>query len=476
MYIRTTTTTGPSFVFDMATGIKRASASMDIDTRPTKSVSWSAKKSKRPMMTIVPAKQLDLHDGIVMGNPSRGKMTVITLYHKKGGPLMVELTGGGDILTGYGYKVKKYSEDSIAQEAVTFTVNDVEEKERLHKFVQDCTALINERNADWKIPLPEDTTAFSVRDLFRVPKPREDGSASKLPPTVECVLTKSPKVCKVDKTAVEDLNNIKGMSWTKMRFELKSLCITGNGTFSISRRLHLLHVAPGKYFKVGTVDEYNLSSPDDMWSATKAIQNLHITKEHISHLSNDKVKLVILKQPENDGPLCFELQGGGRVANWDVEKDMSGDPKLALVVSGQDDDQDLRRLGVETMKLADDNRDEWVPGFNGDLQYIFSNLITDRKPHPEKEDMVLDGICKGKVQKNKFRLKRGSTEIDTSGAFDLDSLKGCKWTRAVFEIPFVYIQGKKQFGLSKRIRFLELEETNDDYVMPCSDDEIEVDV
>lgn len=406
--------------------------------------------------------EFTLAKGARIGTPSTGAFRFASLGHPSGGPLLIRMDGGGNIPMNFGVKVKH------GKTSIVVGIKDPGDMKGLQRIATDTEQLSELHSAEWQLSPPKPTCWKVVSD-----PPEATAGRAQLGGLMDIALDMvgdawpNTKIIGVDKLPITNLDDLMGMTWTRAVFELKCLYFK-DGTVGVSRRLRELRVAPGQYYKVMTVEEIAAAPPGSCHSHTERIEDVTLTEDHIGAIVQDKARLVKLHHPKG-GPWCVQLNGGGYIPqSFGVDESQPGKTYVSMTVADAAEDRHMRRIADEFLVLAEKHRDNWMPAIKSEqLGTNMHGLISDKKPKPDGEGSY-DSMIKCLSEVSRLRTE----PADDQNTLDLNTLKGARWASAVIEFRCVYVQGKQSFGIAKRLRYIELEDSNDSFVLPDSDDDM----
>ena len=422
-----------------------------LDTDMTAKVTKAAKVAK--VASVINPKTTSPVDSIVFAQPEGGGMLGMAYATAKNGrePAMLRLSGGGRIPpVDWAIKVRG------TKTTLALTVDDPREDEWLRQLSQLCEDLVYKQ---WST-----SADYKPYALLSVPPPPTAGKRP-LSGRIAVSIEGTGRVqLASDKTRITDMESLRGMKWTSAIVEVRSIYIQHKEQrFGVSVRLHRLNVAPGDTVKVVTVEE-SQANPSPGVSRTQLAKDIQINEACLGTIVTDKVKLVKLRHPES-GPLCVQLSGGGYIPQtFGIDDTVPDKVYMSLSIGDPAEDAQLRAINDQVVALATRQGHEWSTVVPADKwAEINHSLISDKKLKPDSTESY-DALVKGLVTPE-LLMVNGSTGVDLAG------LRGVRWTKVVIEFRFVYIQGKKAFGLAKRIRVLETAPMDGEYVLPDSDDD-----
>lgn len=384
-----------------------------------------------------------------------------SITHPDGGPLIMSLLGRGLILPKKGIKHnEKYNSTSMV-----CTLDDEQEYDSLlalegqvNKFIESQQDILSKNGYD-----PE--TQF-----YNLVQKRNPDAPPGLKPIMEIRLDPDNISVKREDTKekITDLQICKGMLWTSMQVEVKSIFF---GKYvSLSCRIRKVNVLPGQEWKIAFAGESD-NKKDGDWrlvAKTYDVSKFDLGQAMCGNLRVDKARIVMLKNPSDQGPICIQLSQGGTIPlKFGFEQNMTGKHMMTFTVDSDEEDATMRRINQSMLSLVQSNKDDWMPGSISDVSGLAIPIITEKKKRPDSDDEFYPALMKATYGQKPCEVFVDGNEVE----LDMDQMKGMKWSRIVIELKCFYFQGKKQFGVSKHVRKIDFKEQNDNYVILSSDDD-----
>ena len=136
---------------------------------------------------------------------------------------------------------------------------------------------------------------------------------------------------------------------------------------------------------------------------------------------------------------------------------------ITITIDTEEDHAELVRLGEEFKDQVLQNRAVLFPGHTASDDALgdhFNSLVTSRKKKSSGED-TWPGLTKASCfQKDLNTTSCTLVDHETNEAIDPALLPGMRWTSAIFELSFMYIQSSKVFGVTRKLRRLVCESSD----------------
>lgn len=163
--------------------------------------------------------------------------------------------------------------------------------------------------------------------------------------------------------------------------------------------------------------------------------------------------------------LFVQLSGGGDIPlqfGLGAVPDNPEKFKLSLNVADQDEHEALERM---TGQLADVAVREWKNWFPGNksppsealVKDLCYTLVSEKRERRGAPGQFYPGLFNATfdtrdIESARCRVVHG----DTKETVSFHEVPGMKWSRAIVELRHIFIQGSKSYGLTKRLRYLEV--------------------
>jgi hypothetical protein len=180
-------------------------------------------------------------------------------------------------------------------------------------------------------------------------------------------------------------------------------------------------------------------------------------------VKNAKCNLVpMLLEADKKSPVLVQLSGGGKIPlAFGLEtKDDNGKPKtmVSLQIECLEDHAHLDRLRTETASRVVANWASWYPENKPPsaevLQTLCNPFVSARKKKKNSEE-TWSGVTKATLDATE--CQNGQCRIvdaATGDTIPYTSIAGMRWTVAILELRYIYIQSTKSYGITKKLRYL----------------------
>ena len=167
--------------------------------------------------------------------------------------------------------------------------------------------------------------------------------------------------------------------------------------------------------------------------------------------------LIPLNNRINNRAVLLQLDGGGDVPlSFGVETKNDKSIYISLSVKSDMEYNLLDTIKHQMIKMVTATWTKWFPDNN--IPTTANPLISERKKRGISGDLW-PGVMKANIDPGDC-AKGVCTLMDaiTNTHITLDELPGRRWTKAIVELRYIYIQSKKSYGITKRLRYLMTED------------------
>lgn len=213
--------------------------------------------------------------------------------------------------------------------------------------------------------------------------------------------------------------------------------------------------------------------------ATKRVvllDDIHMSDTHMQDLvKSSKCSLVpLVSAHDKTSPVLVQLSGGGKIPLSfgidDNEIDGRRKVRLALQVDSKSDHEHLDRLRDELGAMVVSKWPTWYPDTKAPSDELLLTLC-NTFVSPRKKKTNSDGTWMGvtKAVLDPMECENGRCKIvdkDTNDIVPFDTLPGMNWHKAILEFKYVYIQGTKSYGMTRKLRYLSCSSDDDGDILP----------
>jgi hypothetical protein len=199
------------------------------------------------------------------------------------------------------------------------------------------------------------------------------------------------------------------------------------------------------------------------------------TMSFVGEPSKNKMVVLVPIQMTDRKPILIQLSGGGRISpSFGVEehKERPGRWNVTANVDCLEEHAALENMQESFTAMCCKRWTKWFPDQKLPstelLCSMCNNFVTPRKKKKDS-DGCWAGTFKAAVDTVDMELGRCKIKENNTGEVikDLERVRGMTWTRIIFEVKFIYIQSTKSYGISKKLRFLEVcPQEADDLIVP----------
>lgn len=163
--------------------------------------------------------------------------------------------------------------------------------------------------------------------------------------------------------------------------------------------------------------------------------------------------------------LYFQLSGGGDIPIQFGLGEMPDNPdkfKLTFNIASDEEYDSLDTIRSQLSTVAIQKWKSWFPSVKtcpSDvlLQDLCYRLVTEKKERNGNPGQFYPGLMKATFDINDIESKRCRiVHGDTKEQVSFRDLPGMRWSRAIIEMRHIFIQGSKSYGLTKRLRYIEV--------------------
>jgi hypothetical protein len=202
------------------------------------------------------------------------------------------------------------------------------------------------------------------------------------------------------------------------------------------------------------------------------VDDMHMSATHMQALvKSSKCNLVpLVSAHDKTSPVLVQLSGGGKIPLSfgidDNEIDGRRKVRLALQVDSKSDHEHLDRLRDELGTMAVNKWPTWYPDTKAPsdelLRTLCNTFVSARKKKTNSED-TWAGVTKAVLDPDECANGRCKiVDKDTNEVVAFETLPGMNWHKVILEFRYVYIQGTKSYGVTRKLRYLSCSSNDDD--------------
>ena len=170
---------------------------------------------------------------------------------------------------------------------------------------------------------------------------------------------------------------------------------------------------------------------------------------------------------EDTRPILVQLGGGGAIPSAFGVDRKEGEEKATVTfeIGSDEDHEHLGRLTAEFRDTVCKQWGTWFPDTKVPASALLADLCNPLVGERKKKrtgDGVYPGMSKASL--NNKELNDGTCVLlnaDTKEKMSLEELPGMRWKQIIVEFKFIYILSSKSYGLTRRLRYLSCEESDD---------------
>jgi len=192
-------------------------------------------------------------------------------------------------------------------------------------------------------------------------------------------------------------------------------------------------------------------------------------------LTKNKMVALVPLQMVGGKPILVQLSKGGRISpSFGVEehKERPGRWNITANVDCLEEHGALEHMQASFTTMCCEKWGKWFPDQKAPseelLRSMCNNFVTPRKKKKDS-DGHWAGTFKAAVDTVDIECARCKiVDKDTGDVLkDVEVVRGMNWSRIIFEVKFIYIQSTKSYGISKKLRYLEVcPLPGDDLIVP----------
>jgi len=206
------------------------------------------------------------------------------------------------------------------------------------------------------------------------------------------------------------------------------------------------------------------------------VNDMHMSDTHTSAIvKNSKCSLVpLVSAHDKTSPVLVQLSGGGKIPLSfgidDKETDGRRKVRLALQVDDDNDHDHLERLRTELGSLVVNKWSTWYPDAtppSDEVLRTLCNTFVSARKKKSNSDEKWSGVTKAVIEPEECINGRCKiVDRDTGDTVPLETLPGMNWHKAVLEFRYIYIQGTKSYGVTRKLRYLSCSSDDDGDIVP----------
>lgn len=233
---------------------------------PRSAMNKSQSTRPKKKATVVPVTKFSLDKDVQIAKLNNGKFKVMRLTSPSGGPVLIELRGGGRIPPTFGLEVNTFKDDAM-ERTLTVDIQDEAEQKALQDISRSLGDLAIKRRSEW---FPNSTVSDgTLRELHNAlvtaPRPREGGGhwpgLLKLGFNERDCASSDNRVARVrielgdDKERVEDIQTILGCRWSRIVIELPCIFLGSKSCYGFSKKLRVLRIEESDEYEIAESEE-----------------------------------------------------------------------------------------------------------------------------------------------------------------------------------------------------------------------------
>ena len=203
------------------------------------------------------------------------------------------------------------------------------------------------------------------------------------------------------------------------------------------------------------------------------------TMASCGELTKNKMVALVPIQMIDRKPILIQLSKGGRISpSFGVEehKERPGRWNITANVDCLEEHGALEQMQSSFTTMCCEKWGKWFPDQKPPseelLRSMCNNFVTPRKKKKDSEGHW-SGTVKAAVDTVDIECGRCKIVDKNTGDVlkDVEVVRGMEWCRIIFEVKFIYIQSTKSYGISKKLRFLEVcPQPDDDLIVPLCEE------
>ena len=210
-------------------------------------------------------------------------------------------------------------------------------------------------------------------------------------------------------------------------------------------------------------------------AALKKVSEFSLSSDAVvGSLTKLKMCSIIPLQTPAAKPVYVQLSGGGNIPVSFGLGESSDNPHkwtLNMNVTNKEEEAHLARLTNELIDVAQTKWSSWFPSGKTPsreaMRESFCNGIVKQGQAKKDGAGTWPGITKASFETSDCENNKCTIVTQDGDRVNFRDLPGMGWHKAVFELKQVYILGNKSFGISKRLRYLQVSENEkDELIVP----------
>jgi len=422
-----------------------------MNPRPTK-------RAKRVHISKI--EHFSLINDVEIGDMNRANMCHIANInhstHKDG--LYFQLSGGGTIPQSFGVVLspddKKYS--------ITMSVDSDAEHVEFKRLQSEFVSTVQSKWSQWfpNMPKTDEELCDLCNNFVSDKKPRSDNSDATWPGLTKASCFKNAikeRTCKIvlkDSGLDIEPTELNGMKWVRAVFKLGVCYVQSSKSFGLTKSLVFIECVESGLQEAETVPVKELVLQNNMVLGTP-----------------NKLQMcqLITVAGKTGGRIIFRLQGGGLIPSFGAEQINDTKTVITLAIDNDEEHVELQRLSEELKDIVCAHRARLFPQctLSDEILRTKCNPFVSARKEKNNDKSMWPGLTKATLYTKQLEVKKCSiTYTDTEEQIDPINLPGMRWTSAVLELSFMYIQSSKAYGITKQLRKLECDESNTVEIIP----------
>jgi hypothetical protein len=240
------------------------------------------RKNKKTVQhaTNIDIKTFSFSNDVILKDVTTGKVKIVPMSSKNGGPVILTINGGGNIPS-FGVNRNTFKTDE-SEYTFTASIADVDD----HKALDDISKEISDTvisNRDRWLPaaaVSDELLSELCNKLASVRKPKENGGEwdgllklTLSTKDLHSIGGRKPKLSIKNENgeSIMNVNDIVGAKWTKIVFEMKCVYFGAKNAYGISKSVRQIRIeAASADYEVGeSDDDYDGEDDDDIEHCAK---------------------------------------------------------------------------------------------------------------------------------------------------------------------------------------------------------------